>query len=118
MSTQPTLINEGISSTQAPSAVAEGAANTPSSSPKTPPKKYNPKDWVITGTSSGNLDMKFGNAVDQSFTWYTPEGMTAEEIMQIPNAKNFFRDAKQAQWYIDDKAKEKAENLAKGIDEP
>ncbi|KAJ3510765.1 hypothetical protein NMY22_g15871 [Coprinellus aureogranulatus] len=116
MSTKRTASTEGAPSAQESTLIAEDTLNTPSQSDA--PKKYKPKDWVITGTSSGNLDMMFGNVVDQSYTWYTPKGMTAKEIMQIPNAKQFFRNEKQAQWYIDHKAKEKSENMAKGIDEP
>ncbi|KAJ3532458.1 hypothetical protein NMY22_g3508 [Coprinellus aureogranulatus] len=96
--------------------ISAGAQGPNSSS--TAPIKYNPQDWVIVGASPGNLDMAFQNVVDNSLTWYTPEGMTAEEIMQIPTAKNFFQDEKAAQWYIDAKAKEKAELRAKGIIEP
>ena len=59
--------------------------------------------------------MMFQNRVEGTYTWYTPEGMTAAEIMQIPTAKNFFPDEKSAQWYIDKMAEQKKEHQAKGI---
>ncbi|KAJ3508683.1 hypothetical protein NMY22_g16534 [Coprinellus aureogranulatus] len=104
---------------RAMSSKATAATKGPSSSTSASamPKK-NPKDWEIIGTSPGNVDMMFQNRVEGTYTWYTPEGMAAEEIMQIPTAKDFFVDVDAARWYIDYKAKEKAEILAKGFTDP
>ncbi|KAJ3515126.1 hypothetical protein NMY22_g14530 [Coprinellus aureogranulatus] len=99
-------------------ATAATKSSASSTSAPAEPKKYNPKDWVIIGASPGNVDMMFRNHVEDTYTWYTPEGMTAEEIMQIPTAKEFFGNLAAAQWYIDDKAREKVENLAEGINDP
>ncbi|KAH6904993.1 hypothetical protein BKA70DRAFT_1226197 [Coprinopsis sp. MPI-PUGE-AT-0042] len=68
-------------------------------------KKYNPKERQIVGTAPGNQELAFANVVDGADTWYTPEGMTAAEIMQIPGARRFFDNEEEAEFYIQYMAK-------------
>ncbi|KAH6904998.1 hypothetical protein BKA70DRAFT_1565391 [Coprinopsis sp. MPI-PUGE-AT-0042] len=78
-------------------------------------KKYNPKEWQIVPTAPGNQELAFANLADGKDTWYTPEGMTAAEIMQIPKAKRFFKDEESADFYIKYMAEQKKQDRAKGI---
>lgn len=57
----------------------------------------------------------FSNNADQTMTWYTPEGMSAAEIMEIPDAKNFFKDEDSARYYIEDMAEVKKKHREEGI---
>jgi hypothetical protein len=77
--------------------------------------QYKPKDWRIIVCAPGDYDLAFVNPVDGGDTWYTPEGMTAAEIMQIPRAKRFFRDEFGAECYIKRMAERKRRNREKGI---
>jgi hypothetical protein len=77
--------------------------------------QYNPKDWRLLACSPGGCDLAFVNDVDGSNSWYTPEGMTAAEIMQIPRAKKFFGDESGAERYIKLMAAKKKRSQEKGI---
>jgi ABC-type proline/glycine betaine transport system substrate-binding protein len=57
----------------------------------------------------------FTNIVDNTITWYTPEGMTAAEIMQIPKAKKFMQDEEGAELYIKQMAEQKKKDQAGGV---
>ncbi|KAH6905298.1 hypothetical protein BKA70DRAFT_1431387 [Coprinopsis sp. MPI-PUGE-AT-0042] len=77
--------------------------------------KYNPKDWVIVPSAPGDQELMFANVVDNTMTWYTPEGMTAAEIMQIPDAKEFLKDEEGAEFYIKKMAEEKKRDQENGV---
>jgi len=51
---------------------------------------FNPKDWRIISTAPGNQELSFVNDKLKLSTWYYPEGATAAQIMQIPDAKRWF----------------------------
>ena len=80
-----------------------------------PPPKFTPKDWQIIETSPGGVDCDFVNKKTGEETWYTPEGMTAAEILAIPGAKKFFPTLERAEAYIKIKKEEKAKNGGKDI---
>jgi hypothetical protein len=77
--------------------------------------QYNPKDWRLLVCSPGGCDLAFVNVVDRANSWYTPEGMTAAEIMQIPRAKRLFGDESGAERYIKLMAEKKKRAEEKGI---
>ncbi|KAH6873757.1 hypothetical protein BKA70DRAFT_1413194 [Coprinopsis sp. MPI-PUGE-AT-0042] len=77
-------------------------------------KKCNPKDWKIVPTAPGNQDLVFFNKVDRTVTRYTPEGMTAAEIMQIPRAKKYLVHESVAEWYIKHMAEKKKRHREQG----
>ncbi|KAJ3510694.1 hypothetical protein NLJ89_g4530 [Agrocybe chaxingu] len=70
---------------------------------------FDPQDWYTIATSSGGRDLSFEHRVTGEHSWYTPEGMTAAEIMEIPNASKHFRSVEDAKFYIKKMAAEKAE---------
>jgi hypothetical protein len=41
-------------------------------------------------TFPGGVDFVFRNRVTGEITWYTPKGMTAEDILQIPRARRYW----------------------------
>lgn len=53
--------------------------------------------------------------MDGTETWYTPEGTTALEIMEIPDAKKLFSDEDGANSYIELMAREKKKHREKGL---
>jgi hypothetical protein len=63
----------------------------------------------------GGSEIAFINTVDGGDTWYTPEGMTAAEIMQIPGSKRLFGDESGAERYIKIKAEHKRRTEEKGM---
>jgi hypothetical protein len=77
--------------------------------------QYNPKDWRIVVAAPGDYDLAFVNDVDGGISWYTPEGMTAAEIMQVPRAKRFFGNESGAECYIKRMAEKKRRAEEKGI---
>ncbi|KAH6901531.1 hypothetical protein BKA70DRAFT_1229701 [Coprinopsis sp. MPI-PUGE-AT-0042] len=86
-----------------------------SSSAPTMNKKYNPADWVIVANAPGNRELMFVNVADNTKTWYTPEGMTAAEIMQIPHSKKFLQNEEGAEFYIKRMAEEKKRDRENGV---
>jgi hypothetical protein len=50
--------------------------------------------------SAGRLDLHFFNRKTNKLVLYTPEGMTAEDLMQIPDAGNYFLSKEEAEEYI------------------
>ncbi|KAH6905031.1 hypothetical protein BKA70DRAFT_1565413 [Coprinopsis sp. MPI-PUGE-AT-0042] len=95
--------------------VTSGLASSFRSSAPVMSKKYNPKDWVIVPSAPGDQELMFANVVDNTMTWYTPEGMTAAEIMQIPDAKKFLKDEEGAEFYIKKMAEEKKRDQENGV---
>lgn len=79
------------------------------------PPKYNPKDWVIIANAPGNRELMFANVVENTKTWYTPEGMTAAEIMQIPRVKKFLEDEEAAECYIKQMTEQKKRDRENGV---
>ena len=70
-----------------------------------------PKDWKIVDISPGGVDRLFFNKKTGEGTWYTPEGMTAEEIFAIPGAKRrHWRSVEHVEEYIEEMAKQKAKS--------
>ncbi|KAH6904995.1 hypothetical protein BKA70DRAFT_1431571 [Coprinopsis sp. MPI-PUGE-AT-0042] len=78
-------------------------------------KKCNPKEWRIAPTAPGDCEFVFMNMVDQTHTFYTPEGMTAAEIMQIPRARKYLWDEETAKFYIKLRAEKKKRARENGI---
>ncbi|KAH6873759.1 hypothetical protein BKA70DRAFT_1577661 [Coprinopsis sp. MPI-PUGE-AT-0042] len=86
-----------------------GPASSFHSSAAVMSKRYGPKEWRIIPCAPGNTDFVFNNVVEGTMTWYTPEGMTAAEIMQIPRAKNYLLHEGVAE------SEQKKRDRAKGI---
>ena len=59
-----------------------------------------PKDWKIIETSPGGVDLEFYNCKTGEATWYPPRGMSAEEILQIPGARVYWRDKEQVEAFM------------------
>ena len=71
------------------------------------PQARSPKNWKIVKTHSAG-ELSFYNGATGENSWYTPEGMTAEEILEIPGSNEYFKTKEQAQQYINQMAAEKA----------
>ncbi|KIM35481.1 hypothetical protein M413DRAFT_14550 [Hebeloma cylindrosporum] len=74
------------------------------------PTHFIPEDWYIVETSPGGVERDFVNRKTGESTWYTPEGMTAEEILAIPDAKKYWWTTKQVEKYMKEMAAQKARN--------
>ncbi|KIM35471.1 hypothetical protein M413DRAFT_430813 [Hebeloma cylindrosporum] len=74
------------------------------------PTNFNPEDWYIVETSPGGNERNFANSKTGEVTWYTPEGMTAEEILAIPDANKYWWTVKDVKRYMKEMAKQKARN--------
>jgi len=55
-------------------------------------------------------DLSFWNAKTGESSWYTPDGMTADEIFEIPDAKTFFRSKEGVAGYMERCAIEKLQH--------
>ncbi|KDR70550.1 hypothetical protein GALMADRAFT_159776 [Galerina marginata CBS 339.88] len=75
-----------------------------------PESKFNPEDWRIIKTSPGGIDRDFVNRKTGESTWYTPEGMSAAEILAVPGAREYWSTVKEVEEYIKEKAEEKKRN--------
>ncbi|KIM37925.1 hypothetical protein M413DRAFT_448189 [Hebeloma cylindrosporum] len=75
----------------------------------------NPKDWKIIETSSGGLERDFYNEKTGESTWYTPEGMSASDILAIPDAKKYWSTVEQVELYIREMAAQKAKYGGKDV---
>jgi hypothetical protein len=69
-----------------------------------------PKDWKIIEASPGGVDLAFYNRKTGETTWYTPEGMSAEEMLQIPRARVYWRDKEQVEEFMERMATRKEKN--------
>ncbi|PPQ71920.1 hypothetical protein CVT26_007181 [Gymnopilus dilepis] len=78
---------------------------------------FNPKDWKLVEGSPGGVDLLFVHRKTDERTWYTPEGMSAEEILAIPRAKKYWSTVEEVEKYIKEMAEEKARNSKKAKDE-
>ena len=78
-------------------------------------RKHNPKDWKIIEESPSGLERTFFNRKTVESTWYTPQGMTASEILEVPGAKKYWSTAEEAERYIKEMAEEKAKYGGKDI---
>jgi len=76
---------------------------------------FNPKDWKIIETSPGGVELEFFNKKTGASTWYTPEGMSAADILAIPDAKNYWSTVKDVKEYIKEMADQKAKYGGKDI---
>ncbi|KDR70554.1 hypothetical protein GALMADRAFT_254632 [Galerina marginata CBS 339.88] len=74
-----------------------------------------PADWKIIETSPGGVELDFVNKVTGESTWYTPEGMSATDILAIPDAKKYWSKAEEVEVYIKEKADEKKKNGGKDV---
>ncbi|KIM35475.1 hypothetical protein M413DRAFT_348846 [Hebeloma cylindrosporum] len=81
---------------------------TSAQSPKPKPTHFIPEDWYIIETNSGGREKEFVNRKTRELTWYTPEGMTAEEILAVPGAKKYWSTTAKVEKYIKEMAAEKA----------
>lgn len=52
------------------------------------------------GTSPGGRDRAFVNEKTGESTWYIPEGMSATEILAIPDARKYWSTLEQVEEYI------------------
>jgi hypothetical protein len=66
-----------------------------------------PKDWKIIETSPGGVDLSFYNRKTGEATWYTPKGMSAEDILQIPQAQVYWRNKEHVEEFMEEMAKRK-----------
>ncbi|KAF9531838.1 hypothetical protein CPB83DRAFT_903985 [Crepidotus variabilis] len=82
------------------------------------PKPYTPADWRIIETSPSGLERTFTNDKTGEETWYTPDGMTASEILKIPGAKKYWKNESDVQKYIKEMAAEKARSDGQDINDP
>ncbi|KAF9482074.1 hypothetical protein BDN70DRAFT_875541 [Pholiota conissans] len=76
-----------------------------------------PEDWEIIETSPGGVDKDFVNKKTGEQTWYTPAGMTAEEILRIPGATKYWASVKDVEKYIKKMEKQKEDNGGKDIND-
>ncbi|KAF9482094.1 hypothetical protein BDN70DRAFT_991441 [Pholiota conissans] len=76
-----------------------------------------PEDWEIIATSPGGVDKDFVNRKTGEQTWYTPKGITAEDIFRIPGATKYWGSVKDVEKYIQKMAKQKEENGGKDIND-
>jgi hypothetical protein len=79
------------------------------------PKSFVPEDWQIIKTSPGGRDKDFVNPKTGEQTWYTPEGATAEEILRIPGAREYWNSVSDVEKYIKEMAEQKAKSGGKDI---
>jgi len=79
------------------------------------PAPFVPEDWRIIKTSPGGRDKDFVNDKTGEQTWYTPEGMTAEEILRVPGAREYWNSVSDVQEYIKEMAEQKARSGGKDI---
>jgi len=61
------------------------------------------------------VDRDFFNEKTGASTWYTPEGMSAADILAIPDAKKYWSTVKDVEEYIKEMADQKAKNGGKDI---
>jgi len=66
-----------------------------------------PTDWKIIQTHSAG-DLCFYNEKTGEESWYTPPGMTVNEIYEIPGAQQYFKTKEQVAAYVTEMAAEKA----------
>ncbi|RDB30104.1 hypothetical protein Hypma_013843 [Hypsizygus marmoreus] len=78
-------------------------------------KSFLPADWRIIETSPSGLERTFVNDKTGESTWYTPVGMSADEILQIPGAKKYWSTKEQVEEYVQQMAAEKAKYGGKDI---
>ena len=76
---------------------------------------FNPKDWKIIETSPSGIERDFVNKKTGQSTWYTPEGMSASDILSIPGAKKYWSTIEEVEEYIKEMADQKAKNGGKDI---
>lgn len=77
-----------------------------------------PKHWRIIETSPSGLELTFTNDKTGECTWYTPEGMTAAEILAIPGAKKHWRSIGDVERYMKEMAESKAKFGGEDINSP
>ncbi|RDB15122.1 hypothetical protein Hypma_012668 [Hypsizygus marmoreus] len=65
-----------------------------------PKKSFVPADWRIIETSPGGIDRSFVNDKTGESTWYTPKGLSADEILQIPGAKKYWSTKEKVEEYV------------------
>jgi len=78
-------------------------------------KAFVPQDWKIIETSPGGLDKDFVNIKTNKSTWYTPEGATAAEILEVPDASKYWSSVQEVEKYIKKMAAEKEQNGGKDV---
>ena len=74
-----------------------------------------PNDCIIVKTSPGAVECEFVNTKTDIATWFTPEGMSAADILAIPDAKKYWSTIEEVERYIELMNKEKAKNGGKDI---
>ena len=83
---------------------------------KTGNQPFIPTDWELLDTSYGyDNTLTFFNQKTADFTYYTPKGMTAEELMQIPYASAYFDTKEVAEAYIKERAVKRQRDAEEGI---
>ncbi|KAF8966087.1 hypothetical protein BDZ97DRAFT_1756795 [Flammula alnicola] len=81
------------------------------------PGPFVPRDWKIIETSPSGLERTFSNEKTGESTWYTPEGMSAAEILAIPDAKKYWSTTEEVEKYIRAMAAEKAKYGGQDIED-
>lgn len=69
----------------------------------------------MDGGPGGGLELAFFHRKGPEATGYTPEGMTAEEILAIPRAKKYWSSIEEVQEYIDERAAAKSVSTEKDL---
>jgi hypothetical protein len=77
-----------------------------------------PADWSFLEASPGGLDFNFVNRKTNKMVLYTPEGMTAEDLMQIPRAGKYFSSKEEAEEYIKRMVAERQRDTESGYANP
>ena len=79
------------------------------------PTPITSNDWIIVKTSPGAVECEYVNTKTDIATWFTPEGMSAADILAIPYAKKYRSTITEVERYIELMNKEKAKNGGKDI---
>lgn len=63
----------------------------------------------------GGIDLAICNSMTPEATWYTPEGMTTEEILAIPDAKQYWTTVEEVKQYMEERAIAKSKSSGKDL---
>lgn len=81
-----------------------------------PINKFVPEDWyIVEAGPGGGIELDICNSKTKEATWFIPEGMTAEEILAIPDAKKYWSTIEEVKEYMEEKAIEKKESNGRDL---
>ncbi|KIM34843.1 hypothetical protein M413DRAFT_32983 [Hebeloma cylindrosporum] len=70
----------------------------------------NPANWKIIETHPGGIELEFYNRKTTECTWYTPEGMSATDILAVPDSKKYWSTIEKVERYMRKMAADKIKN--------